>query len=117
MTRLSVFSRRRMYGRTSVRSGSIRRRARRVCSRLTNVRELPWRVPSRPGFRKSNSDHRSDRRFSTGVPVSAMRLPALQLLDGPRLLGAGVLDRLGLVEDRQPPAVLAPASPCATSMP
>ena len=36
--------------------------------------------PSRPGFRKSNSDQRSDRRFSTGVPVMATRAAAFSSL-------------------------------------
>ena len=37
-------------------------------------------LPSRPGFRKSNSDHRSESRFSTGVPVRAMRPAACSSL-------------------------------------
>ena len=40
----------------------------------------------------------------------------LQFLDAPRLPGAGVLDRLGLVEDRQVPVVL-PQPGLAESMP
>ena len=32
--------------------------------------------PSSPGLVNSSSDHRSDSRFSTGVPVSASREPA-----------------------------------------
>ena len=63
--------------------------------------------PSRPGFRKSNSDHRSESRFSTGVPVMAMRPAGLQLLGGARLAGAGILDGLGFVENDQVPGSLA----------
>ena len=33
-------------------------------------------VPRNPGFRTLNNDHKSSRRFSTGVPVSAMRRAA-----------------------------------------
>ena len=60
-----------MYGPTRVRSGwydgfggaSI------FLTRLVKALALP----SRPGLRKSNNDHRSESRFSTGVPVMAMR--------------------------------------------
>ena len=60
-----------MYGRTSSRSGSKGRwgRAARRFVKAANSRA----EPSRPGFTKSKIDHRSERRFSTGVPVRAMR--------------------------------------------
>ena len=51
-------------------------------------------------------DQRSPRRFSTGVPVRTMRALRVELLDGARLLGAGILDGLRLVEHRQTPGRL-----------
>ena len=89
MTDLSVFSRRRMYGRTSARSGAYG-----LCgcdeSRLVNVENaLP--DPSRPGLRKSKMDQRSPSRFSTGVPLSAMRARASICLAARVCLAPGVL--------------------------
>ncbi len=63
-------------------------------------------LPSRPGLRKSKIDHRSPRRFSTGVPVRATRVVAVEFLDGLGLPRRRVLDRLGFVEDH-------PVSRCA----
>ena len=42
-------------------------------------------------------DHSSDSRFSTGVPVSAIRAAAGRARDGPGLLGGVVLDGLRLI--------------------
>lgn len=67
-----------MYGRVRVRSGaylSLSRASSRLTKRLNSLAP-----PSRPGLRKSNSDHKSLRRFSTGVPVRAMRASALNAL-------------------------------------
>ena len=52
---------------------------------------------------KSKIDQRSPSRFSTGVPVSAMRACASSCFAGARLLGAGILDRLRLVEHDELP--------------
>ena len=54
---------------------------------------------------KSKIDHRSPRLFSTGVPVSAMRARAFSACRHGSA-GTGVLDRLRLVEDGQPPGRL-----------
>ncbi len=62
--------------------------------------------PSRPGQRKSNSDQRSDSRFSTGVPVRAIRASAWSCLTALRLPRGRILDGLGLVEHHQPPVHL-----------
>ena len=67
-----------MYGPTSRRRGA-KGFSSRACRLLTN----DWntvRDPSSPGLRKSNSAHRSLRRFSTGVQVRAMRAPAESFL-------------------------------------
>jgi hypothetical protein len=64
-----------MYGCTSRRSGAYGRPG-SWASRLAAPAKARA-SPSSPGFRKSNSDQRSDRRFSIGVPVSAMRLAAV----------------------------------------
>ena len=48
-------------------------------------------------------DHSSDRRFSTGVPVSARRKSGGNLAHRLRLAGGGVLDVLRLVQDHAPP--------------
>ena len=54
-------------------------------------------------------------RFSTGVPVSAIRACALSCFDRLGLLGAGILDRLRLVQDGQLPraSLRAPARAAA----
>ena len=80
-----------------------RRGSRRRSIGDANRRRKPVRVPSRPGFRMCMIDHRSSSRFSTGVPVSATRWPAV---DRTRRLGRArerVLDRLGLVEHERAP--------------
>ena len=59
--------------------------------------------PSRPGVVQSRIAHSSVRRFSTGVPVRAMRA---RRRDGPQRPGRArqrVLDVLGLVGHHQPP--------------
>ena len=48
-------------------------------------------------------DHSSDSRFSTGVPVSAIRVAAGRARDRPGLLGGVVLDVLRLVADHPGP--------------
>ena len=101
MTDLSVFRRRRMYGRTSARSGAYELCG---CRRETCVTaENAFPDPNRPGLRKSKMDQRSPRRFSTGVPLSAMRARASICLAARVCLVPGVLDRLGLVQDGEPP--------------
>ena len=73
-------------------------RARNVCAEA-----------STPGLRKSRMDHSSASRFSTGVPVSAIRLPGR---DPPHRLGdvaGAVLDVLRLVQHHPVPAARRPA--------
>ena len=99
----SVFSRRRMNGLTSVPQRAPRLRGHRIARSARRTASERFQRAEEPGLRNSMIDHSSDRRFSTGVPVSATRWPA-QGLDGPGLLGAGVLDVLRLVEhDHLPP--------------
>ncbi len=67
-----------MYGRTSSRSGPYGfcgLAARRLVKLVNSLLE-----PSRPGLMKSKIDQRSPSRFSTGVPVSAMRACASSCL-------------------------------------
>ena len=58
--------------------------------------------PSRPGIRKSNSDHSSPRWFSIGVPVSTA-VAGLERRGPLRELVSRVLDGLRLVEDHRVP--------------
>ena len=44
-----------------------------VCERLLRNAANSLAPPSKPGQRKSNSDHKSESRFSMGVPLSAIR--------------------------------------------
>ena len=66
-------------------------------------RERLRRIPSRPGLMKSKIDQRSPRRFSTGVPRERDARLRIELLGRPGLLGAGVLDRLRLVQNGEAP--------------
>src|SRR5271157_192431 len=78
ITVLSVFSRRKMYGRRSSRRGPYGlwgRSARRLVKPVNCFAD-----PSSPGLIKSKMDHKSPRRFSIGVPVSANLDRALSLL-------------------------------------
>ena len=101
MTDVSVFRRRRMYGRTRARSGAYG-----VCGcddrRLVNV-ENAFPDPSRPGLRKSKIDQRSPRRIFHRCAAERDARPRIDLLGGPRLLGARCLDRLRFVQDGQAP--------------
>ena len=59
--------------------------------------------PSSPGFKKSKSDQRSLKRFSTGVPVIAIRAAAFSSFTFRDLPRSRVFDCLGLVENDQVP--------------
>ena len=59
--------------------------------------------PSRPGLRNCMIDHSSARRFSTGVPVMAIRRSAGMARTLWVVRAAAVLDLLRLVEDQAPP--------------
>ena len=101
MTVLSVFSRRRMYGRTSSRSGAVRV-VRPLRQALGEARELL------AGAEQAGIDEVED---GPEVPEPILdggageRDPRLrvELLDRARLLGAGILDGLRLVEHGQAP--------------
>ena len=71
MTLLSVLSRRKTYGCTNLRSGAYPPCVPDAMDLQNPLKALA--EPSSPGFRKSKIDHRSPRRFSTGVPVRARR--------------------------------------------
>ena len=58
--------------------------------------------PRSPGFTKSKRDQRSPARFSTGRSGEREPPPGPELLHRARLSGAGVLDRLRLVEHHEP---------------
>ena len=58
--------------------------------------------PSMPGLTQSRIAHSSDKRFSTGVPVKAMRWPACSLRTACRSRGR-ILDELRFVEDDRRP--------------
>ena len=73
--------------------------------------------PSSPGLVNSMIDHRSVSRFSTGVPVSAIRVAAGRLAHRLGLAGGGVLDVLGLVADHPAPLDRRSASGSRTAMP
>ena len=60
-------------------------------------------LPSSPGLANSRIDHRSASRFSTGVPVTAIRAAGGDRADRGGLLGGRVLDRLRLVDDHPAP--------------
>ena len=96
MTAGSVFMRRRMYGRTSSRSGA-NDGCGAAASRLVQ-RANAGCAPSRPGLMTSKIDQRSVSRFSTGVPVSAIRVRRGERFDRTRLARRRILDRLRLVE-------------------
>ena len=101
MTDLSVFSRRRMYGRTSSRSGAyglcgcVESRLRERRERLAGAEQAGVdEVEDRPEIAEAVLDRRAGERDAR---------PRVDLLGGARLLGAGVLDRLRLVEDGESP--------------
>ena len=78
----SVLTRRSTNGRVSVRSRSPRRRRRRAARSGRRTAAGSWLAPpSRPGLANSMIDHRSASRFSTGVPVTAIRCARGQRAD------------------------------------
>ena len=82
------------------------RSARAARSASRSARRKAVRVPSRPGLRKCMIDHSSSSRFSTGVPVSATRCPAVTCAGGLGGVGERVLDLLRLVEHEHAPLAL-----------
>ena len=102
MTDLSVFSRRRMYGRTSARSGAYGIVRAVTTSRLVKRRE-----------RLARSEQAGVEKVEDGPEIAEPILhrraaerdarARVDLLGGPRLLGAGCLDRLRFVQDGETP--------------
>ena len=76
MIDLSVLSRRRMNGWVKVRSRCAASSS--PCFSIGSAYRFlnDGAVPSIPGLTNSEIDHRSASRFSTGVPVTAIRVPA-----------------------------------------
>jgi hypothetical protein len=74
---LSDLRRRKIYGRTNRRRGAKDAPARAASDQYLTLRPNSDAPPSSPGLRKSKSDHRSPKLFSTGVPVSATLAGAL----------------------------------------
>ena len=104
---LSVFSRRRMNGPVIRLSRSAASSSPLRSIGTANLVRNRSAGPSRPGRANSMIDHRSASRFSTGVPVSAIREPRGQGAHRPGLAGGRVLDVLRLVAHHPGPLDLA----------
>ena len=97
----SALVRRSTNGRSSAASACLRAVVAELLDRHGVARAKLLPAPEQPRRHDAHRLHSSPTWFSTGVPVSPSATPASQPAQRLRPLGAGVLDRLRLVDDQR----------------